>query len=102
MQYIVRATCESDNGAVPVATFDTDAEASVFLGTLDRGKYRRLYVQVVPTWTDGAPDGQDCRVCGAFATVDVTGRPVAEVYPAPVVCSRACQTDYLHSRVYED
>lgn len=38
---------------------------------------------------------RQCRVCGVVVSVDVTGRPVREVDPAPVICSATCLRPYM-------
>lgn len=95
MRYVVRGTRESDNWGVPIETFETMDEARVFAASVPDDDYRNVYILTVPTWVDGKPDAQSCRVCGTMAERDVEGRPAAEVFPGPLLCSAACRGEFM-------
>lgn len=95
MRYVVRGIRESDNLGVPIDTFETMDEAREFAAFVSDDDYRNVYVLTVPTWTDGKPDAQPCRVCHQMSERDADGRPAAEVYPSALVCSAACRTEFM-------
>lgn len=95
MRYVVRGTRQSDEWGVPIDTFEAMDEAREFAAGVPDDDYRNVYIVTVPTWTDGKPDVQGCRVCHQMTERDVDGRSAAEIFPGPLLCSAACRSEFM-------
>lgn len=55
----------------------------------------RVSTDTVVWFGTDTPLTYGCRVCDKVIYKDVTGRPVYEVYPTPVLCSQECSDRFL-------
>lgn len=62
----------------------------------------RVAVGEVVWWGLDIPLTYMCRTCGKVVYKDVMGRPVADVYPGPVVCSDECNRRFLNYLTFGD